>query len=320
MRRSISAQSCESVPPGAGADGDDRVAGVVLAAEQPRLLELAPGAARPSRAATSSSAAISASSAASSASSSRSATSDSSDAEGLQPALGRGVLRRRCGRPSPGRPRSRDAASPPRAALSRTRAGGVKGSPRAASGPRGPPRAARTRSLVETASATAHDLRGASDRCAGVSASTVSRTAHRSRWSLTSAARLHQRVRGRRPDEAKPAPLQLAGKRLRLSGRGWDVAERARGAGDRRPARTTRSARPETRRRHGARARRGRWRSPPRSWPGCERSRRRRAGASRHRARSGDAVDLEPREGAPEGLALAKDRDPGEAGLEGLEA
>src|SRR5690348_11419464 len=40
------------------------------------------------------------------------------------------------------------------------------------------------------------------------------------------AARLHQRVRGRRPDEAKPAPLQLASKRVRLISRGWDVVER----------------------------------------------------------------------------------------------
>ena len=45
MRSSISAQSCASVPPAPGVDRDDRVAGVVLAAEQAAqlgVLELAP--------------------------------------------------------------------------------------------------------------------------------------------------------------------------------------------------------------------------------------------------------------------------------------
>jgi hypothetical protein len=40
MRRTISAQSCASVPPAPRVDRHERVAGVVLAGEEPLLLEL----------------------------------------------------------------------------------------------------------------------------------------------------------------------------------------------------------------------------------------------------------------------------------------
>ena len=147
MRRSISAQSWESVPPAPGAHRDHGVACVVAAAEQARLLERPRAAAPPSEA-------------------------------------GRRARRRSRGRRPPARaaPRGRPASdSSERNVCSRRWAaacsadvrrgllvvpeagplhlrleplylglelGGVKGSPRAASGPRGPPRAARTRSLV----------------------------------------------------------------------------------------------------------------------------------------------------------------------------
>ena len=73
--------------------------------------------------------------------------------------------------------------------------------------------------------------------------------------------------------------------------------------------------------RPAARARPGRWRSPPRPWPGCGRCRCRpaaaRTSASSNRAtRSGS----KPANAAAERRPLAQDRQPGQPGLERLQA
>ena len=106
---------------GAGVDGDDGVAGVVLAAEQARLFELGRGGARPRPAASPARAP-----------SPRPRPPSRPARRGRRPrtrargrssaCAARGRARRRCAPRPPGRPRSPGAASPPPAARPRLRA------------------------------------------------------------------------------------------------------------------------------------------------------------------------------------------------------
>src|SRR5215211_8609869 len=131
-------------------------------------------------------------------------------------------------------------------------------------------------------------------------------------------ARLHQGIRGRRADEAKAAELELSGQCLRLRASGLEV-----GVGSWRLA----ALRPKRPHHGGERLTRT---SQPLGGAGvldrgddlgavpddpliAEQALH--VGAIEGRNRG----DLKPREGGPEGLALAEDRQPGESALEGLE-
>ena len=86
-------------------------------------------------------------------------------------------------------------------------------------------------------------------------------------------------------------------------------------------ARTTTAARSATRRPPAARARRGRWRSPPRSWPGCARSRRRPSAAPRRRRRTpATASGSKPAKAARKLSRLRRIVSHDEPGLERLQA
>ena len=131
-------------------------------------------------------------------------------------------------------------------------------------------------------------------------------------------AGLHRRVRRRRPDEAEAAALELLRQRLRLRGARGQVAEGLRGLGAlgrERPDQPGERFAGGVELAHGARVRERRLDlGPVADDP--------RVG---HQALDlgltvpGDARVVEAVEGGAEVLALAQDREPGEAGLERLE-
>ena len=197
-------------------------------------------------------------------------------------------------------------------------------------GPYRPPKqdaaAARARRSVSSAVATVRGDRRApltrAPRAAARSASTASRTTAAGDVVVDDPRRLHQRVRRRRADEAKAAPLELARERLGLGRRrpACRRASPARGAVGR-PARRTTAARSASRPpRCSATVARAlaivasilpRWRMIPAS-PSS------RCTSSSPKRR--DRRRLEAAEDLAKARALAQDRDPRQARLKALEA
>ena len=133
--------------------------------------------------------------------------------------------------------------------------------------------------------------------------------------------RLHERVDGRRPDEAEAARLQVARQRRRGVGRRRDRARESAARAARGRRREAPDVAPRTiRARAARRAPRARCGSPPRS---CRDGGRCPASASRRATsrapKRATRCGIEVAEGAAEVLALAQDRQPREPRLKALE-
>jgi hypothetical protein len=137
------------------------------------------------------------------------------------------------------------------------------------------------------------------------------------------AHRLHERVDRRRADEAEAAPPEIAGQRARRRALGEPAQRGARHAPGSLALRRLEApdvggerAELALQRRHRPRVAEGRLDLP--AVPDDAGVAEQPGHVARSHARHG--VDLEIPEGAPEVRPLAEDREPGEAGLEALEA